>query len=171
MSAHYVGRMSAPRTGQVRPLTPAEVAMARQMFGDAIDYAKVRIIAQGLFPRAFVAGNWFGRSWIVWPSRTLLPDYGDPDVPVRRAAILIHELTHVWQAQQGLNLLFAKLRAGDGPAAYSYAIEADTLWERLNIEQQAMAVEDEFIRRRAGQVELFADACAAYRRISPFERA
>lgn len=155
---------------QVRPLSPAEIAMAQAMFGAQVDYAPVRILAQPLFPRAFVAGRWFGRDWIVWPSKTLLPDYGAPDVPVRRAAILIHELVHVWQAQQGLNLLFAKLRAGDGPQAYAYEIAHDTLWERLNLEQQAMAVEDEFIRRRTGQVELLAEVCAAYRRISPFER-
>ncbi len=154
---------------RTRPLTSAEIAMARAMFGDQIDYAPVRILSQPVFPRAFVAGRWFGRDWIVWPAKTLLADYGAPDTPIRRAAILIHELVHVWQAQQGLNLLWAKLKAGDGPSAYAYEIRQDTLWERLNLEQQAMAVEDEFIRRRTGQVELLADVCAAYRRISPFE--
>jgi len=144
--------------------------MAREMFGDAIDYAPIRIVAQPLFPRAFVAGRWFGRDWIVWPRKTLLPDYGAAGTPVARAAILIHELVHVWQAQQGLNLLFAKLKAGDGPQTYAYEIREETVWDRLNLEQQAMAVEDEFVRRRTGQVELLAEVCAAYRRISPFER-
>ena len=154
----------------VRPLTSGEIAMAREMFGEAIEYGSVRILAQPVFPRAFVAGRWFWRDWIVWPAKTLLPDYAAPDAPLRRAAVLIHELVHVWQAQQGLNLLFAKLRAGDRADTYAYEIRQETLWERLNLEQQAMAVEDEFIRRRSGQVDLHAEVCAAYRRVSPFER-
>ncbi len=166
--------MTAPavRPSSIRPLTAGEIAMAREVFGEALDYARVRIWAQPVrrFDRAFVAGRWFGRDWIVWPAASLLPDYSAPDVPVRRAAVLIHELTHVWQAQQGLNLLWAKLRAGDGAAAYAYELRDDTVWERLNLEQQAMAVEDEFRRRRNGEVELAAAASALYRRISPFER-
>ena len=73
-----------------------------------------------------------------------------PDVPVAKAAILIHELVHVWQAQQGVNLALAKLKAGDRPDCYAYEIGEATTWYGLNIEQQAMAVEDEFRRRRAG---------------------
>lgn len=147
--------------------------MARTVFGDALRYDTVRILAQPIrrLDRAFVPGRWFGRDWIVWPAASLSPDFADPATPLRQAATLIHELVHVWQAQQGLNLLWAKLRAGDGPDCYAYEIGGDTLWERLNLEQQAMAVEDEFRRRRAGEIALFAEASAAYRRISPFERA
>lgn len=163
---------SAVRPDRIRPLTAGEIAMAREVFGDALRYDSVRIWARPVrrFDRAFVAGRWFGRDWIVWPAASLLPDYSAPDVPVRRAAVLIHELVHVWQAQQGLNLLWAKLKAGDGPAAYAYELRDDTVWERLNLEQQAMAVEDEFRRRRAGEADLAA-ASALYRRLSPFERA
>jgi len=165
--------MSPTKPDTTRPLAAGEVAMAREVFGDALRYDTVRIWAQPLrrFDRAFVAGRWFGRDWIVWPAASLLPDYSAPEVPLRQASVLIHELVHVWQAQQGLNLLWAKLKAGDGPAAYAYELRDDTLWERLNLEQQAMAVEDEFRRRRSGEVELAAAASALYRRISPFERA
>ena len=163
---------SFPRYGAamtVRSLTPGECDMAREMFGDAIDCAPVRIWAQPFgFGRIFVAGRWFGRDWIVWPKATLLPDYSAPDVPVAKAAILIHELVHVWQAQRGVNLAFAKLRAGDGPQCYAYEIRDGTRWDGLNIEQQAMAVEDEFRRRRAGRVGPAEGLSAAYRRICPF---
>ena len=152
-----------------RPLTPGEIAMAREMFGDALDCAPVRIWAQPFgFGRVFVAGRWFGRDWIIWPKDKLLPDYADPDVPVARAAVLIHELAHVWQAQQGVNLAFAKLKAGDRPDCYAYEIGEATTWYTLNIEQQAMAVEDEFRRRRAGRTDLTEGQSAAYRRICPF---
>ncbi|WP_295207624.1 hypothetical protein [uncultured Brevundimonas sp.] len=58
--------------------------------------------------------------------------------------MLIHELTHVWQAQQGVNLLFAKLKAGDTPASYAYRVEPTCRWDALNIEQQAMVMEHRF---------------------------
>jgi len=155
-----------------RPLTSGEIDVARDMFGEAIDYAPVRLWAQPFgFSRIFVAGRWFGRDWIVWPREQLLPDYAAPGAPFGDLATLIHELTHVWQAQQGVNLAFAKLKAGDSLESYSYAIGPDTRWVDLNIEQQARAVEDEFRRRRNGQVVMLAGAGEAYRRISPFERA
>lgn len=143
--------------------------MAREMFGGALDVAPVRLWAQPFgFHRIFVAGRWFGRDWIVWPKATLLADFAAPDTPLARQATLIHELVHVWQAQQGVNLAFAKLRAGDGPDCYAYEIGEDTTWFGLNIEQQAMAVEDEFRRRRAGGTGLTEGLSAAYRRICPF---
>lgn len=153
-----------------RPLTSGEIAAAREMFGDAIDYAPVRLWAQPFgFGRIFVAGRWFGRDWIVWPHDQLRPDYAAPDAPFGALADLIHELTHVWQAQQGVNLAWAKLKAGDSLESYSYAITPQTRWADLNIEQQARAVEDEFRRRRNGQVVMLAGAGEAYRRISPFD--
>lgn len=152
-----------------RPLTPGEIALAREMFGAALDTAPVRIWAQPFgFGRIFVAGRWFGRDWIIWPRDRLLDDFAAPEVPVAKAATLIHELVHVWQAQQGVNLAFAKLKAGDGPDCYAYEIGDDTTWFGLNIEQQAMAVEDEFRRRRAGETGLAEGLSAAYRRVCPF---
>jgi hypothetical protein len=153
----------------IRPLTPGEIDLAREMFGAALDPAPVRLWAQPFgFGRIFVAGRWFGRDWIVWPKEALLADYAAPGVPLARAATFIHELVHVWQAQRGVNLAFAKLRAGDGPDCYAYEIGEDTAWDGLNIEQQAMAVEDEFRRRRSGQIAMMAGASAAFRRICPF---
>ena len=153
-----------------RHLTPGEIAMAREVFGDALNPVPVKLWAQPFgFNRVFVAGRWFGSDWIVWPKATLLPDYAAEGVPVAKAATLIHELVHVWQAQQGVNLALAKLKAGDRPDCYAYEIGEDTTWYGLNIEQQAMAVEDEFRRRRSGRTELAAGLSAAYRRICPFE--
>lgn len=153
-----------------RPLTEGETALAREMFGDALDCAPVRLWGQPFgFRRIFVAGRWFGRDWIVWPETQLREDYAAPGAPVAEAATLIHELVHVWQAQQGVNLALAKLKAGDSPDSYSYEITPLTRWSDLNIEQQARAVEDEFRRRRNGQVAMLAGASEAYKRISPFE--
>src|SRR5690606_12759341 len=94
------------------------------------------------FTRAFVAGRWFARDWIVWPRATLPPDVAAQGLGAQ--AVLIHELTHVWQAQQGVNLLTGKLKAGDRIKSYEYPLGMDCAWEGLNIEQQAMVVEHRF---------------------------
>jgi hypothetical protein len=96
--------------------------------------------------RTFVPGG----SLIVWPAAQALVDFGADGAPLRLQAIFMHELTHVWQAQQGVNLLLAKLKAGDGPRAYAYNLERGPGFAELNIEQQAMAVEHAFLARHGG---------------------
>jgi len=127
----------------MRPLTEGERALAVEAFGDALRLATIRFLpVPRPFDRAFVPGRWFGRDWIVWPGRTLPPDLAE--APLRLQTILIHELTHVWQAQQGVNLLTGKIRAGDNPSSYEYPVGMDCDWGGLNIEQQAMVVEHRF---------------------------
>jgi hypothetical protein len=62
--------------------------------------------------------------------------------------MFVHELTHVWQAQTGVWLPWAKVRAGDGAAAYAYDLIATPDFAALNIEQQAMVVQHAFLSRR-----------------------
>lgn len=147
---------------RIRRLTQGEVRLGREVFGDALDMHNIRFLASP-FPRAFVAGRWFGRDWIIWPRRTLPPDAAEATLNVQ--AVFIHELVHMWQAQQGVNLLLAKLKAGDGRAAYTYPVDEACRWDGLNIEQQASAVEHAF-RLSRGQA---APARAAfYRSLVPF---
>ncbi|MFN3931292.1 MAG: hypothetical protein ACK4JY_06020 [Brevundimonas sp.] len=135
----------------IRPLTTGERDLAREAFGDDLHSDTVRLLpAPWPFNRAFVPGRWFGREWIVWPARSLPPDI--TAAPLGLQALLIHELTHVWQAQQGVNLLTGKLRAGDRPASYAYPTGMDCRWAGLNIEQQAMVVEHRFRLLRGGAV-------------------
>jgi hypothetical protein len=151
----------------MRPLTPGEIELAREAFGDALDYGSIRFLPSPWpFDRAFVPGRWFGRDWIVWPARTLPDDLST--APLRLQSTFIHELTHVWQAQQGVNLLTGKLRAGDSLASYAYPLAADCDWTRLNIEQQAMVVEHRFRLSRGLKVP--ADK-AFYARVCPINRA
>lgn len=127
----------------IRSLTEGERALASEAFGDALALDPVRFLtAPWPFNRAFVPGRWFGRDWVVWPKQTLPPDIAL--APLRLQALLIHELTHVWQAQQGVNLLTGKLRAGDTPSSYEYPVGMACDWGGLNIEQQAMVVEHRF---------------------------
>jgi len=150
----------------MRGLTDAERALADEAFGDGLQLDSIRLLATPWpFDRAFVPGRWFGREWVLWPRRTLPHDFAA--APVKQQAVLIHELTHVWQAQQGINLLTGKIRAGDRPSSYEYPIGMDCDWGRLNIEQQAMVVEHRFRLTRGGTVP--GDA-AFYDRVCPLGR-
>jgi hypothetical protein len=148
----------------VRALTDGERALAAEVFGDDLDCAPVRILPAP-FARAFVPGRWFGRDWIVWPKKTLPADFAD--APLNLQATLVHELVHVWQAQQGVRLLRGKLNAGDRPAAYAYPLGNDCDWVRLNIEQQAMVVEHRFRLSRGGRAPASSDF---YARVCPLGR-
>lgn len=128
-------------------MSDGERALAGEVFGRALDAARVRLLALPLWPRAFVPG---GRL-MVWPAGLALSDFSGGDVPLGLQAIFVHELVHVWQAQRGVNLLAAKLRAGDGAAAYAYDLDGAQAFERLNIEQQAMVVQHAFVARRGGR--------------------
>jgi hypothetical protein len=74
-------------------------------------------------------------------------------------------MVHVWQSQRGVNLLLAKLRAGDSDASYAYDLTPDCRWDGFNIEQQAMMVQHDFLRRR-GRTAPYPDS--AYLAVLPF---
>src|SRR5690606_16016409 len=110
-----------------------------------------------LWPRPFVAGS----RLMVWPARSALEDFADPGTPLSLAAVFVHELTHVWQAQNGINLLIGKLKAGDRAASYAYDLGGAPDFSRLNIEQQAMVVQHAFTLRRGGRAPYDATAYAS----------
>jgi hypothetical protein len=147
---------------QLRRLTSAEHALGREMFGDGLQLDDLRILALPLWRRAFVAGA----RLMVWPAAALPTDFGR--APLGLQATFVHELTHVWQAQNGVRLLSAKLRAGDSAQAYAYDLTAGCDFAALNIEQQAMVVEHAFLAAHGGLAphppDLYAQASLGWRR-------
>lgn len=137
-------------TTRRRRLTPQEVAFAREIFQDAIDYSRVEITRDSVYaagaPRTL--GNTINlkSSWNHFKGDTLeLTDEG--------RETLIHELTHVWQYQNGglayipLSLIAqirASIRSGTRNAAYDWraAHQAGLPWSEWNPEQQAQLIED-----------------------------
>ena len=136
-----IGHISL-RSGRLRRLTPGERGLAAQVFGEALRSGRVWLLVLPFWNRAFVASGWL----MVWPVRGMRPDFAAPATPVAEQALFVHELVHVWQAQRGLNLLIAKLKAGDGPGAYAYTLAGQPAFAALNLEQQAMVVQDAFKR-------------------------
>ena len=153
---------------RARRLTAGERALAAEMFGAGLDTARVRLFALPVWGRAFVAGP----GLIVWPARAARADFAAPDVPLFVQSVLVHELTHVWQAQNGVRLLLAKLKAGDSDAAYAYDLSGEpsgaAAFARLNIEQQAMVVQHAFLASRGAATphgsEVYAGIRPAWRR-------
>ena len=134
-----------------RSLTPDEVALARGVFGAAIDYGRVRVHA---------------RKW--WPFQprgvTMAPD-GDlwfhPEgglfcaefcgSPLHIQGHFIHEMTHVWQAQRSGRWWLPLMRHPF--CRYGYDVVPGKPFERYGIEQQAEIVRHTFLLRRGVAVK------------------
>jgi type VI secretion system secreted protein VgrG len=138
--------------------------LARSVFGDAIDYSQVRIYHEKYFlPQDsdnVMTPN--GNMYYHPQSPDYRPDFStlDNSVDAQNLQILfIHEMTHVWQYQQGRNVLFfaglvqirhqpsriLKEKLGillyDG---YAYTLKPNTRLEDYNLEQQGDIVADWF---------------------------
>lgn len=125
-----------------RRLDDDELAMLRRLFGGGIDARPVRLKVGrlgllGLPGRAFVVGD---TVHVPAPRR-------HASLARRAAALLVHELVHVWQHQRhGTRYLSECLLAqlvGDGYNVAT-AVEAGRGWSELNFEQQAELVERAF---------------------------
>lgn len=140
---------------RLRRLTAGERDLCGEVFAGGLDPDRVRILSLPVWPRPFVPG---GRL-IVWPAASAMADFAE--APLWLKSVLLHELVHVWQAQSGVFLPFAKLRAGDGRAAYAYDLQDGRGFSDLNIEQQAMVVQHAYLASRGGAAPY---APAAYAR-------
>ena len=154
---------------QKRGLTAGERALCDEIFRGEVDPDPVRLFAipgPKQLMRPFVPGEvlWSGRYVIVFPAWEACTDFAA--APLWSQARFVHELTHVWQAQRGVDMLKAKLKAG-----YAYELAPGCRWEAFNIEQQAMIVEDAF-RLSRGSRPRYPQACpvAEYARVKPFGR-
>lgn len=136
--------------GGERALTPGEVALARSVFGTALDYGAVRIRRRKWFP--------FQPRHITMAPRGHLHFHpkGDAycddfaEASLERQGLFIHELVHVWQVQQRGRwyLLFNRMPW----ARYDYALKPGWPLDRYGIEQQAEIVRHAFLLRRGRQL-------------------
>lgn len=146
-----------------RPLTPGETALARSIFRDAIDYAKVRI---------------HNRKWAFFQPRhvTMAPmghihfhpqggKYREDlaTAPLDLQGLFIHEMVHVWQHQHGIFLPLRRMPW----ARYDYALAPGRPLARYGIEQQAEIVRHAFLLRH-GAVLPDTAPLAEYDAILPF---
>lgn len=137
--------------GQGRPLTDEEKAIIKQNHPDAdnIDLESIRV-----YPGKFIAAQETGRA--MSPDGSIyLGDreglfgtnfFASGNVD---ASTLIHEVTHVWQYQQGTNVWFEAFKLiATHPFNYNdvYDYSGVPSGQPLNIEQQAQKIQDAYDR-------------------------
>jgi hypothetical protein len=127
----------APR--QSRLLTAGEIAMASQLFGDAIDYARVRVHNRCYLPLLQPKNCAMTPNGSIYfhPSR-FLPDYALADPPAKHW--FMHEMVHVWQHQLGYPVrLRGAVRIG---LPYGYELRAGATLADYNMEAQGDLLAD-----------------------------
>jgi hypothetical protein len=128
-----------------RPLTGGERDLARSIFGHAIDYDRVRIHRRKWFwfqsRRVIMAPD--GHLWVHPRSELWSPDYSAERLGLQ--ALFLHEMTHVWQAQQRGRWYLVLMRHPF--CRYAYALQPGWALERYGLEQQAEIVRHVFLAR------------------------
>lgn len=140
-----------------RRLTTDEIRYAREVFADSLDYSPIRITRNSLISTGApkVVGNTIHLR-AVWGADQFARDARGEFMEELTAAgreMLIHELVHVWQHQNGglayipdslAAQLMATLKQGSRGGAYAWRPmhRAGLPWAAWNPEQQAALVED-----------------------------
>lgn len=128
-----------------RALTAGETALARTLFGAAIDYDQVRL----------VHGKWA----FFQPRETLMAPCGHihfhpagslwrddfAGAALDEQALFLHEMTHIWQTQLRGKLYLPLMRHPF--CRYRYTLRPGRVFERYGIEQQAEIVRHAFLLR------------------------
>ncbi|ATE63570.1 vgr related protein [Rhizorhabdus dicambivorans] len=148
-----------------RPLTPAEKALSRSVFGDAIDLAAVLVRHRRWWPfqprNAVMAPD--GDIWC-HPRGGLYRDcYAAASLQMQ--ALFVHEMVHVWQAQTRGRWYLPLMRHPF--CTYAYRLAPGRPFARYGIEQQAEIVADAFLLMR-GVTRIGGPRLADYRAILPF---
>jgi hypothetical protein len=132
-----------------RKLTESEITLAHTVFGEAIDYAPVTVRRSKWFPfqpRETIMAP-CGHIHLHPQSSLWSEDYGQERLTLQ--ALFLHELTHVWQAQQRGKYYLPLMRHPF--CRYHYSIRAGWRFERYGLEQQAELVRHTFLLRHGHQ--------------------
>jgi len=150
-----------------RPLTGGERALAGSMFGDAIDYEKVRVHRRKYWPfhpkQAIMAPD--GDIWVHPKGRLWSEDYSAG--PIGMQGLFIHEMTHVWQAQRSGKYFLPLMRHPF--CRYAYTVKLGWPLQRYGLEQQAEIIRHAFLLRH-GRDFPGAPPLAQLESIVPFSR-
>ena len=138
------------RDASFRSLTPGEIALARSVFGDAIDYDEVRLVRRKwwpLQPRSVAmapCGNiHFHPHGMLWSE-----DFARE--PLHLQGFFIHELTHVWQSQTRGRFYLPLMRHPF--CRYRYELVPGRPFARYGLEQQAEIVRHAFLAERGWKI-------------------
>ena len=146
-----------------RMMTSREIALARTVFGDALDYAKIRIHGRKWWwfqPRKITMAP-DGHLWFHPDSELFCDDFCDRDLSLQ--GLFIHELVHVWQHQKGI---FLPLKRHPF-CRYDYSLKPGWKLTQYGIEQQAEIVRHVFLLKNGVKVP-GAPPLSQYAAVLPF---
>ena len=133
-----------------RLLTRGEVALARDVFGRAIDYDRVRIVRRKWWP-------FQPKGIVMAPTGNIhfhpaCENYRDDfaTAPLSLQGLFIHEMTHVWQAQRHGRFYLPLMRHPF--CRYAYTVKEGRRFDRYGLEQQAELVRHHFLATRGHAV-------------------
>ena len=146
-----------------RPLTSGETELARSMFHDAIDYARVRLVNRKWWwfqPRGVVMAP-MGKIHFNPHDGSWSDDFAKE--PLGRQGLFIHEMTHVWQAQVQGRFYLPLMRHPF--CRYDYVLRTGRPFRLYGLEQQAEIVRHRFLADRGAADRL---ACIPPAELLPF---
>ena len=145
-----------------RPLTAGEIALARSIFGGAIEYGRVYIVRERWWP-------FQPRGIVMAPTGNIHFHPADPHwskdfarEPLSLQGLFIHEMTHVWQSQKRGRFYLPLMRHPF--CRYAYQLKDGQPFDRYGLEQQAEIVRHRFLADRGFPVPQLAD-----RKMLPFD--
>lgn len=131
----------------IRSLTIQEVQLVQRVFGGLIDEMQVKIVNYPYVPWQLEDVMMAPNGWIFVTQKHYKDDYTKHGS--RYQQIFIHEMTHVFQHQQGINVLvkgawlqllyYLSFKKYD---PYRYFLRTDKGFWEYNIEQQGRLCED-----------------------------
>lgn len=145
-------------TGGQRAMTAGEIALARSVFGTAIDYGRVTLRRRkwAFFQPREITMAPRGHLHFHPLSSAYCDDFST--VGILQQGLLIHELTHVWQTQtRGPWYLVLHRHPW---CRYDYSLKPGWRLERYGIEQQAEIVKHAFWLRNGLKLAGVADGSA-----------
>jgi hypothetical protein len=129
-----------PKPSSSRLLSEGEKQLVKSIFGDSIkDLDKVEIRNRQFFPFQ-PSGTTVTPNGNIYPGKNLrsVKDFSKEDLWLK--SHLIHEMTHVWQRQNGMNVLARGLVSSIAP--YDYVIKPGKAFHQYPMEQQATIIGD-----------------------------
>jgi hypothetical protein len=149
----------------IRRLTLGEQALAKAMFGPALDLEPVTVRRRKWFPfqpkDVIMAPT--GHVHVHPQSQLWSEDYSGERLHLQ--ALFLHELTHVWQTQERGKLYLPLMRHPF--CRYRYTFEEGRPFDRYGIEQQAELVRHAFMAR-AGRPVAGAPTLEQLEQVLPF---
>ena len=126
--------------------------MCRSIFGDAIDYSKVRLIKGKWWPFQPANAAMAPSGYIYFHPKAggWSEDFSKDSLGAQ--GFFIHEMTHVWQAQRAGPLYLPLMRHPF--CHYSYELKAGKPFLSYGLEQQAEIVKHRFLADRGATVPI-----------------